>query len=134
MASLLECEGIECPPVSYVDGLPAIKDAYAQTVMGVRKIRLIEVSLAVRAGRQTVLRLKELDCRRFYYKYCATFDLSDEGNIGPIAEAMVDEIGTYKTLFSLAFPEHTVTVFQGRMFLGSTLLGDSFKRHDPITN
>ena len=133
VASLLEREGIECPLVSSTSGLAAIKSSSAKAVVVARKIRLIKAASAAQEARQTVQALKEIDCHRFYYKYCATFDSTKEGNIGPVAEAMMDEIGTNKTLFSPAFPEHTVTVFQGRMFLGSTPLGESFKRHDPVT-
>ncbi len=133
VASLLEREGIECPLVSSVEGLSAIRDSSAQAVVVARKIRLIESSSAVMEARQAVQALKDIDCQRFYYKYCATFDSTDKGNIGPIAEAMMDELGTDKTLFCPAFPEHTVTVFQGRMYLGSTPLGESFKQHDPVT-
>ena len=133
VASLLEREGIECPLVSSTSGLAAIKSSSAKAVVVARKIRLIKAASAAQEARQTVQAFKEIDCHRFYYKYCATFDSTKEGNIGPVAEAMMDEIGTNKTLFSPAFPEHTVTVFQGRMFLGSTPLGESFKRHDPVT-
>ena len=133
VASLLEREGVECPLVSSVEGLSAVKGSSAQAVVVARKIRLVEPGLAIMEARQTIRALQEIGCQRFYYKYCATFDSTDEGNIGPIAETMMDTIGTNKTLFSPAFPEHTVTVFQGRMFLGSTPLGDSFKQHDPVT-
>ena len=105
VASLLEREGIECPLVSSVEGLSAIRDSSAQAVVVARKIRLIESSSAVKEARQAVQALKDIDCQRFYYKYCATFDSTDKGNIGPIAEAMMDELGTDKTLFCPAFPE-----------------------------
>ena len=39
----------------------------------------------------------------------------------------------YVTVFCPAFPEYTVTIFHGRMFLGSPPLGDSFKQNDPVT-
>ena len=133
VASLLEREGIECPLVCSTSGLSAVNVSSAQAVVLARKIRLIEADSAAQEARQAVQALKEIDCQRFYYKYCATFDSTDDGNIGPIAEAMMEEIGTARTLFSPAFPEHTVTVFQGRMFLGSTPLGESFKQHDPVT-
>ena len=34
--------------------------------------------------------------------------------------------GAKHALFCPAFPEYTVTIFQGRMFLGNTMLGASF--------
>ena len=133
VASLLEREGVNCPLVSSIESLSAIKGSSAKAVVVARKIRLIEPIAAAEEARQTVRALKAIGCHRFYYKYCATFDSTDEGNIGPIAEAMMTEIGSDRTLFCPAFPEHTVTVFQGRMFIGATPLGDSFKKHDPVT-
>lgn len=45
----------------------------------------------------------------------------------------MEACGAKHALFCPAFPEYTVTIFQGRMFLGNTMLGDSFKQHDPVT-
>ena len=42
-------------------------------------------------------------------------------------------LGGQHTLFCPAFPRHTVTMFQGMMFIGSTPLGESFKKADPVT-
>ena len=133
VASLLEREGVECPLVTSVEGLKDVAKSSATAVVVARKIRLIEAGAAAQEAIQTVQALKTIGCTRFYYKYCATFDSTDQGNIGPVAEAMLEATGGEHTLFCPAFPEYTVTIFQGRMFLGSTPLGDSFKRTDPVT-
>lgn len=132
VASLLEREGVECPLVSSVDALADISPT-ATAVVVARKVRLVDASTAVEEAQQTVSALLQLGCKRFYYKYCATFDSTEKGNIGPIAEAMSEALGASRTLFCPAFPEHTVTVFQGMMFIGSTPLGQSFKQFDPVT-
>lgn len=131
-ASLLEREGVECPLVTSIDGLSDLSPT-ATAVVVARKIRLIDAGHAVEEARQTVRALQVIGCPRFYYKYCATFDSTEKGNIGPVAEAMMEASGAQRTLFCPAFPEYTVTVFQGRMFLGTTPLGESFKQHDPVT-
>ena len=132
VASLLEREGVECPLVSSVEALTDIPST-AIAVVVARKIRLVDPVIAVDEAKQTVKALQKLGCKRFYYKYCATFDSTEKGNIGPIAEAMLDALGASQTLFCPAFPVHTVTVFQGMMFIGSTPLGQSFKKFDPVT-
>ena len=73
------------------------------------------------------------DTKRIYYKYCATFDSTDQGNIGPIGEALMETTKTDRVTFCPAFPEYSVTIFQGRMFLGGIMLGESGKRFDPVT-
>ncbi len=133
VASLLEREGVECPLVSSVEGLPCIAESTADAVVVARKIRLIDPIEAQREAIKTVKALQAIGCKRFFYKYCATFDSTEKGNIGPIADAMLEALGCDHTLFCPAFPEYTVTIFQGRMFLGSTPLGESFKRADPVT-
>ena len=132
-ASLLESEGVRCPLVSSVEALADLDLSTAQAVVVARKIRLIEPDLAVTEAKQVVQAMATVGVSRFYYKYCATFDSTDRGNIGPVAEAMREATGSAQTLFCPAFPRHTVTVFQGRMFLGATPLGESFKQFDPVT-
>lgn len=132
VASLLEREGVECPLVSSVEGLADLSPT-ATAVVVARKIRLIDAKDAAAEARQTVRALQGIGCKRFYYKYCATFDSTEKGNIGPVGEAMMAACGAKHALFCPAFPEYTVTIFQGRMFLGNTMLGDSFKQYDPVT-
>jgi len=132
VASLLEREGVECPLVSSVEGLADLPSS-ATAVVVARKIRLVDADVAAEEAKQTVRALQKIGCARFYYKYCATFDSTEKGNIGPVAEAMLEASGAEHTLFCPAFPIHTVTVFQGRMYIGSTPLGESFKRADPVT-
>jgi len=132
VASLLEREGVECPLVSSIEGLEDLPSS-ATAVVVARKIRLVDADVAAEESKQTVRALQKIGCSRFYYKYCATFDSTENGNIGPVAEAMLEASGAEHTLFCPAFPIHTVTVFEGRMFIGSTPLGESFKQRDPVT-
>ena len=133
VASLLEREGVDCPLVTSVDELESLANSTATAVVVARKIRLIPAKDARKEAIKTVQALKSIGCKRFYYKYCATFDSTSQGNIGPIAEAMMEELDASRTIFCPAFPEYTVTIFQGRMFLGNTPLGESFKKNDPVT-
>ncbi len=132
VASLLEREGIECPLVTTVAALADIPSS-ATAVVVARKMRLIPSEEAQAEAEKAVHALQAIGCARLYYKYCATFDSTSEGNIGPAVEAMMSVLGVTQSLFCPAFPEYTVTIFQGRMFLGNTLLGDSFKQYDPVT-
>ena len=132
VASLLEREGVECPLVSSIEELAGLPSSVTAVVVA-RKIRLVDADIATREARQTVGVLLKMGFNRFYYKYCATFDSTENGNIGPVAEAMLETCGGDHTLFCPAFPIHTVTVFQGIMFIGNKLLGESFKRFDPVT-
>lgn len=132
VASLLEREGVRCPLVTSTEVIADVPSGAEALVIG-RKIRLIPPTDAVADANNSALGLVAAGAKRIYYKYCATFDSTDEGNIGPIAEALMTTLGTDRTIFCPAFPEYSVTIFQGRMFLGNIMLGESSKRFDPVT-
>lgn len=77
--------------------------------------------------------LKQAGCRRFLFKYCSTFDSTDEGNIGPVADALLDRLGANFTIACPAFPETGRTIFKGHLFVGDQLLSDTHMRHHPLT-
>src|SRR3546814_1603740 len=71
--------------------------------------------------------------RSFFFKYCSTFDSTDDGNIGPVADALLDRLGAPFTIACPAFPETGRTIFKGHLFVGDVLLSDSPMRHHPLT-
>lgn len=77
--------------------------------------------------------LRTKGAKQFYFKYCSTFDSTDRGNIGPVAEAMLDALGESFTVFNPAFPTNKRTVYQGYLFVGDVLLSESGMRHHPLT-
>ena len=77
--------------------------------------------------------LREKGARQYYFKYCSTFDSTDKGNIGPVADAMIDVLGADFTVFNPAFPANKRTVFKGHLFVGDELLSDSGMRNHPLT-
>jgi uncharacterized protein YgbK (DUF1537 family) len=87
----------------------------------------VAVSLAARRwlGEQGVMQL--------YFKYCSTFDSTDDGNIGPVADALLEAAGVPLTVVCPTAPEHGRTVHQGHLFVGDRLLSESSMRHHPLT-
>ncbi|MEX0957871.1 MAG: 3-oxo-tetronate kinase [Burkholderiales bacterium] len=77
------------------------------------------------------LRIK--GARQFYFKYCSTFDSTDKGNIGPVADAILDVLGESFTVFNPAFPTNKRTVYKGYLFVGDELLSESGMRNHPLT-
>jgi uncharacterized protein YgbK (DUF1537 family) len=77
--------------------------------------------------------LRASGSRQIFFKYCATFDSTPEGNIGPCAEALLGLLDADFTIFAPSYCEVGRTVFQGHMFAGETLLSESPKRFDPLT-
>ena len=82
---------------------------------------------------QAAAAFEALGVRQIFFKYCATFDCTDEGNIGNCAEALMNRAVARSVLFVPSFPEALRTVYQGHHFVGDRLLENSPKRHDPLT-
>lgn len=79
--------------------------------------------------------LVALGVPRFYFKYCSTFDSTDAGNIGPVADALLGVLDGRggRTLICPASPEHGRTTYLGHLFVGDVLLSESPMRHHPLT-
>jgi uncharacterized protein YgbK (DUF1537 family) len=77
--------------------------------------------------------LRAAGARHGYFKYCSTFDSTAAGNIGPVTEALLDELGAGFTIACPAFPENGRTIFRGHLFVGDQLLSDSGMRDHPLT-
>jgi len=77
--------------------------------------------------------LQVAGARQLYFKYCSTFDSTDQGNIGPVADALLEAVGDDFTVFNPSFPTNKRTVYKGYLFVGDELLSESGMRHHPLT-
>lgn len=77
--------------------------------------------------------LQAIGPRQLFFKYCATFDSTDQGNIGNCADLLAARTGAVSLLFCPAFPEVGVTVYTGHLFVRGAIVSDSPKRFDPLT-
>jgi len=77
--------------------------------------------------------LQAAGARQFFFKYCSTFDSTEKGNIGPVADALVAALGCGFALACPAFPTNARTVYQGHLFVGGSLLNESGMEHHPLT-
>jgi uncharacterized protein YgbK (DUF1537 family) len=69
-----------------------------------------------------------------YQKYCSTFDSTDAGNIGPVADALRALLGgSAPSIGTPATPRVERTVYQGHLFVGRQLLSESPLRDHPLT-
>jgi len=112
------------------DGAP-IDDADAVVVA--LKSRTIEPRLAVEQSLAACRWLRRAGATQIYFKVCSTFDSTPRGNIGPVLEALMDELDCAFTIATPAFPDNARTVFKGHLFVGDVLLSDSGMRDHPLT-
>ena len=113
------------------DGLDVPADADAIVVA--LKSRTAPVEEAVSQSVASCRWLRQAGAHQIYFKYCSTFDSTDQGNIGPVADALRAELATDFATVCPAFPETGRTIYNGHLFVGETLLSDSPMRHHPLT-
>ena len=97
------------------------------------KTRTIPASDAIDESLAALRWIQRQGARQFFFKYCSTFDSTDEGNIGPVADALLTELDEDLTIACPAFPTNARTVFKGHLFVGDELLSDSGMRNHPLT-
>jgi uncharacterized protein YgbK (DUF1537 family) len=105
----------------------------ADAVVLALKSRTIPAAEAIAESLAAQRWLAEQGPRQYLFKYCSTFDSTDEGNIGPVADALLDALGADFTIACPAFPETGRTIFRGHLFVGDLLLSDTHMRHHPLT-
>ena len=97
------------------------------------KSRTIPAADAVAMSLRTLDWLRAAGCRQYFFKYCSTFDSTDEGNIGPVGDALLSALGAGITIACPAFPETGRTIYKGHLFVGDQLLSDTHMRTHPLT-
>jgi uncharacterized protein YgbK (DUF1537 family) len=97
------------------------------------KSRTIPASQAVEQSLAALAWLRQAGARQVLFKYCSTFDSTDQGNIGPVADALMQALDTDFTVFCPAFPENGRTIYRGYLFVGDVLLSESGMRDHPLT-
>ena len=112
---------------------PGLKVPAVDCIIVALKSRSNPVNEAVTMSLAALDWLRQQGAKQFYFKYCSTFDSTDKGNIGPVADAMLDAIGADFTVFNPAFPTNKRTVYKGYLFVGDELLSESGMRNHPLT-
>jgi uncharacterized protein YgbK (DUF1537 family) len=119
--------------VQYV-GVPArAADKAVEAGVVALKSRTVPVKEAVAQSLASLDWLKAQGCRQFLFKYCSTFDSTKEGNIGPVAEAMLKALDAPRAVVCPVFPATGRTLFMGHLFVGDRLLSETGMRNHPLT-
>ena len=105
----------------------------ADVVVVALKSRSIPVKDAIAQSLAAAAALKKAGAEHFFFEYCSTFDSTDEGNIGPVAAALLEFAGSSFTLACPAFPANGRTVYKGHLFVNGVPLHESSMRDHPLT-
>ncbi|CAN5478106.1 four-carbon acid sugar kinase family protein [soil metagenome] len=96
------------------------------------KSRSIEAAKAVEWSRAADAWIRSRGADHVMFKICSTFDSTDDGNIGPVMDALRADSADVMVLVTPAFPETGRTVYQGNLFVGSVPLNESPLKDHPL--
>jgi uncharacterized protein YgbK (DUF1537 family) len=97
------------------------------------KTRTCPAKEAVDVSLRSADALLALGARQLFFKYCSTFDSTDEGNIGPVAQALLAKLGGGLAIACPAFPANKRSVYLGNLFVGDQPLAESPMKDHPLT-
>lgn len=105
----------------------------ADAVIIALKIRTAPVADAVGQALAACDALTRAEARQIFWKYCSTFDSTDQGNIGPVGDALLKRLGSGFAIACPAFPTNGRTIYLGHLFVGGALLNESGMEDHPLT-
>jgi uncharacterized protein YgbK (DUF1537 family) len=130
LASMLVKNGMSCVQVI---GVPTGPLPEADAIVVALKSRTAPVAQAVAESVAAAEALLAAGAKQLFFKYCSTFDSTDEGNIGPVADALLKRLGAGFAIACPAFPANGRSIYQGHLFVGSRLLSESGMENHPLT-
>ena len=104
----------------------------ADAVVIALKSRSIAAAQAVETSVAAARLLLAGGAEQLLFKYCSTFDSTDDGNIGPVTEALLGLTGGKVTIACPSFPAAGRTTYRGHLFVGDALLSDSPLKDHPL--
>jgi uncharacterized protein YgbK (DUF1537 family) len=115
------------------NGIPQGHMEECNAVVIALKSRTQETKSAVADSLQAFRWLKEQGAEHFYFKYCSTFDSTKEGNIGPVTDALLEELGEKCTILCPALPVNKRTVKDGILYVDGIPLSETHMKNHPLT-
>ncbi|RKK05164.1 four-carbon acid sugar kinase family protein [Pseudoroseomonas wenyumeiae] len=130
LAAMLVAHGMTTVQVI---GVPQGPLPEADAVVVALKSRTAPVKQAVAESLAACEALLAGGARQIFFKYCSTFDSTDEGNIGPVADALMRRLHAGFAIACPAFPANGRSIYQGHLFVGDKLLNESGMENHPLT-
>jgi len=134
-ASFLVKGGLSVLLYSGVPEGAAAERAFAdvQAVVVALKSRTQETSAAVADSAAAARALLRGGARQLYFKYCSTFDSTPRGNIGPVADMLLELTASPYSLLCPALPVNGRVVKDGCLLVNGVPLDESPMKDHPLT-
>lgn len=132
MALTLKRSGLRTIQVMGIPDDPLALSEFDAVVVAL-KSRTNPVAEAIDWSLRSADILLQAGAKQLFFKYCSTFDSTDQGNIGPVAEALIEKLDGAIALICPAFPTNKRTIYKGHLFVGDELLSSSPMKDHPLT-
>ena len=133
IANNLKKSGMQVSMYAGVPTTPPLKKEPTDATVIALKTRTIPIEEAISESLKGLSWLKDYGCEQFIFKYCSTFDSTKKGNIGPVTDAIMEELNTDFTIACPSFPDAGRTVYFGHMFVNGKPLNESGMENHPLT-
>lgn len=130
IAGFLVSNGLSTVQLNGVSDIAVPSDIEAVVIS--LKSRSCPPEEATELSRSALRYLKANGCVQFFFKYCSTFDSTAKGNIGPVTDTLLRELGETFTVICPALPVNGRTVCHGHLFVNGILLNESGMRNHPL--
>ncbi len=97
------------------------------------KSRTEEKGKAVSDTLKAIQWMEQQGVAQFYFKYCSTFDSTKEGNIGPVADALMEYFEQQYTILCPSLPVNGRIVKGGILYVNGVPLDESPMKNHPLT-
>ncbi|WP_367567074.1 3-oxo-tetronate kinase [Lacrimispora sp.] len=121
--------------VLLVNGIPGneIDITGFDAIVVALKTRTMETAPAVKESLDGAEWLKKQGAGQLYFKYCSTFDSTPKGNIGPVADAVLEKYHIPYTILCPALPVNKRTIKDGILYVNGVPLHESPMKNHPLT-
>lgn len=113
-------------------GPPGPDAAACEAAVVSLKTRSIAPADAIAQSLAALQALQGAGAQQILFKYCSTFDSTREGNIGPVADALLDALDAPTAMVCPAFPTTGRTIYRGHLFVGDKPLNESGLENHPL--
>ena len=132
-ASFLTAAGVQTVLVNGTPKQEITLPAETRAVVVALKSRTAPVKEAVQESLEAFAWLKKMGAAQLYLKYCSTFDSTDQGNIGPVVDAVMERYGYDRTVLCPSLPVNGRTVKNGILYVNGMKLEESSMKDHPLT-
>lgn len=134
LASFLVASGMRTVQINGLPNAHELSQYHAfDAIVIALKTRTAPRAFAISESLSALKVLTDLGCKKYYFKYCSTFDSSATGNIGPVIDALLHALESKSAIVCPALPINGRTVYQGHLFVFDKPLHESALKDHPLT-